>query len=797
MLALWLAVALQSGAGGGGPAPDVTARVDRAHVTAGESLLLTVRARSRSPQPVTLTLPALTGFTVVGSREITEVTLETLGGPVRITTRELELRAQRPGALVIGPVRVQQGDRAVTSAALTVTVDSAAPGLATAVSPIARRLIESGQPPAEDGSDHVVLNVILPADSVLVGQQLDVVAVAWFPRELRERLRRPPILSMQTPEGVWSYPGAAPSQVVASRQVHGRWLDGFVAHEAVFPLAPGRVVIPPATVEYAVPAGFSFFSREDSYILRSDSVPVTILPLHGAQGAGGVDDPPAVAQDLALDLEMDPPSGRVGEPMAVTATLAGVGNVALWPEPALHWPKGFRAYGGETSTRIEPRDGRVAGTKTFHYLVMPDSAGSFVLPAVRYPYYRLASAGSALAAATLPPRPLSVAVGAEPRAARALPPLERAASPLWTEETARDFVPWGWLVLLVGPPLIAWLWRRRRPLAPIRVAPPATPPLSRIGRAEREFHALLASHVPDVEARDGDGLGRALRAAGVESAVADHVMRLRDRLRSARYGPRRPGVGGDLAAELEQVLRVLGADAVRKGCRVVAVLLLAMLGALTRPGEVAAQALNAEALYDAGALRAAADSFAARATAEPRVPAHWYNLGATLYRAGADGKATAAWAIAARLAPRDPLVQRARELLPAPDAPSEPLLAVGWATPAEWALAAAALWVVLWIVAAGGGGWRRRPVLVTVLALLAAGAAGLGVREAARRARPIAVVVQPATSVRVAPYGSASAAATVEAGAALLVVRTYGRWLEVTRSDGVHGWVLAAEVTRL
>src|SRR2546430_3847877 len=35
-----------------------------------------------------------------------------------------------------------------------------------------------------------------------------------------------------------------------------------------------------------------------------------------------------------------------------------------------------------------------------------------------------------------------------------------------------------------------------------------------IGRAERRFHALLASHVPDAEARDGDGLGRALRAAG-------------------------------------------------------------------------------------------------------------------------------------------------------------------------------------------------------------------------------------------------------------------------------------------
>src|SRR6266576_1026709 len=291
MLALWVLAALQSG-----PAPDVTARLDRTHVAAGDNLLLTIRARTRSAAPVTLALPALTGFTVVGSREVTEVTLEALGGPVRTTTRELELRAQRPGALVIGPVRVEQNGRRV--------------------------------------------------DTVLVGQQLDVIAVAWFPRELRARLRRAPILTLQTPEGVWSYPGAAPSEVAASRLVRGRWLDLFVAHEAVFPLTPGRILIPPATVEYAVPASFSFFSREDRFSLRSDTVPVQVLPLPGAPATAG--DPPAVARGLSLDLRLDPPNGRVGEPIAVTATLSGVGNVALWPEPVIGWPPGFRSYPVET-----------------------------------------------------------------------------------------------------------------------------------------------------------------------------------------------------------------------------------------------------------------------------------------------------------------------------------------------------------------------------------------------------------------------------------------------------------------
>src|SRR5256885_2719620 len=119
-------------------------------------------------------------------------------------------------------------------------------------------------------------------------------------------------------------------------------------------------------------------------------------------------------------------------------------------------------------------------------------------------------------------------------------------------------------------------------------------------------------------------------------------MRLRDRLRAARYGPRAPGDAAQLASELEQVLRVLDGDPARTGRRgrdgrVVAVALLA--AALARPA--AAQALSAEALYEAGAPRAAADSLPARAPAQPRAPAPLYNPGATPDRARAGRKAIA------------------------------------------------------------------------------------------------------------------------------------------------------------
>src|SRR5439155_138724 len=182
---------------------------------------------------------------------------------------------------------------------------------AAALSPLARGLLATAPPPGR--SDRVALSVILPSDSVLVGAQLDVIAAAWFPRELRTRLRRMPILTLQTPEGVWSYPGASP---------------------------------------------------------------------------------------------IEPAQARVGEPLDVNVTVSGLGNVALWPEPAIHWPAGFRTYPGEATVRVESKGGQIGGSKTFHYLAVPDSVGAFLLPEMRYAYYDRSSGDAAVARAA--PRALAV-----------------------------------------------------------------------------------------------------------------------------------------------------------------------------------------------------------------------------------------------------------------------------------------------------------------------------------------------------------------------------------------------------
>ncbi|MBA3445383.1 MAG: BatD family protein [Gemmatimonadales bacterium] len=760
------------------PAPELEASVDLDRISVGEEIVYTVRAVSRSSEPMSLAVALLNGFETVARSERTEVSYS--GGPTRTTLLEIRLRALRPGRWQVGPARVTQGREVTEASAIAVHVEPNANVAATTLNPRLRSLLERTPPPPR-GKAAVAL--IVSADSVRVGEQVDVVTAAWFPRDLRLQLRRPPTLQPPVIDGVWSYPQAAPSGIAVTREIGGIAYDLFVAHQVVFPLLPGTIAIPRAMLKYSTPLALQFFSQEERFALTSLPGTLAVRALPGEGRPGGFDG--AVGSALRLERRVSPSTARRGEGVTVELIISGVGNTALWPPPKVRWPGTARAYSDRIDEQVATVQGRIGGVKTFSYLVVPDSVGPLTLPAVNYSYYDLAARAyrsTSVGVASVP-----VAEGGESATAAALPPaLLTGSDPALSWRLARQLPDWVWAAVLLVPPLAVFgrTWRPRRRAR--RVLPEA----SGLREAEAKLDAVVRGLVPNLDQRSRAGLAAAVRAAGADADTAWRLAAAREQLLSRRYGPgESSGDDPALVEEVHELISRLGASL--RGWRGRGAVTGILLG-LTAGG-LAAQSPSPERLYEIGALRAAAEGFARRAELEPAVAAHWYDLGASYYRLGLKGRAAAAWQRARRLDPREPTIRRALRLTPPPDATSARWTWSPPVTSEELLLLGALGWLAGWI------GWVARPRLRDRWAILlgfaaASTAAGFGIRAWHRR--PVGIVLDQ-TTLRISPHGLAPALGPLDPGGAVEILRGQSGWTLVRASGSREGWVASNAIAAI
>jgi hypothetical protein len=765
--------------------PQVVATVDRSEVELGDDVVLIVRADAPGSAPTEIEEPELIGF------EVRDVNLAstfsaTGGAGTRIVTWEYRLRATSRGPGRIGPIRVRVGDVEVEAPMITVDVRAVDARTGAVFTSRIRQIV--ARAPGPDGSDEVMVTVVPSADTIVLGAQLDLVVVAWFPRDVRARLRTRPTLTPPELQGAWTYFQSSALDAVSSREVWGRLYDLFVHRQVVFPLTAGPLEVGPATVSFSLPLRTSILSREIPQEVQSESrwVEVAAQPEVGRPGGfTGV-----AAGGLSFEVLVDSQALALGGGVTIRSTVQGRGNIALWPEPQFRWPRGVRVYPGGTDLQLVPENDLIAGTKTFTYLVVPDSAGTFAIRNPVYPYfdldtrrYREARAGSVefvarggrLSVALRVPPPLLMEAGGEPMLRGLM-----ARIPLW-----------GWLLLVASPAGLALIGRLVSRVSVRRTERAAPTPAGTLERLDRQFRGALERLVPDAAVREGHALAEALRAAGVETPVAAHASRLRDRLGQAVYGPDGASDPEELGAEVQEVLNALPGARVRNGpVRDVAaaVAVVFLLGAAS----AAAQEPTAEQLFEARLFGAAADSFALRGVAQPGEAAHWFNLGSALFALGEEDRARLTWVRAARISPRRREIRDALSLTGPPDANSSGLL---WIAPvAAWEAGAVAVvaWLIAWLLMALGTRYTRVILLLTLSTTTAAYAAYVS-----RRYRtPVAVAIAPETPLRSAPYGSATAAVFLDEGMAVRVNDTAGVWLLVTRGTS-QGWVLREEVERL
>lgn len=643
-----------------------------------------------------------------------------------------------------------------------------------------------------------------PSDSLYVGQQVDYVVDVQLNESARQRLRRNPTFFPPEMPGVLAYDLAPPS---ALTRVGRRCFETLSYRRALFPLFAGRTAIAPASLTYSLPLSTSFFSREESVELRTDSVHFVALdvPVSGRPADFG-----GAVGSLAATARVSSTRGRMGDPVVLTMRLAGNGNVKLWPRPPLRLGWASIANGGER-VAVDTSLSLVRGAKEFDWLLTPRQPGQRVIPPIVYPYYdpqhgvyadaHTQSLSLDIAAATLatidsaPVAPLAIR-----RALRAEVPPSMPARP------------WYWILLAIAPApaTVRRISNRKsgrterrsatRRLQQARVrAEPLTP------RALRRLYLeAMGDRVPGTlgSTRPAD-FARALRLAGVTEQTAHSAGVLLDHLDNAAFSP--AGIIGDEAlARADACVRNVNAEAVRAvpamavRRTVIGLLLLLASGAAlsAMPDGVAITFRQGVEAYDHAAFTTAERLFARTAARVPRSVDAWANVGTASWSRGDSAAAIRGWERALRL---DPLDGELRDRIDA--VATVPARSPAYVPPVsvnDVALLALAAWLGAWALMAVPA--RRRPpvarataggmMCVGVMSLLGALALSerLDTRSLAvlRASRPL--FAGPAA-------GTAIANATIgEVG--VLGVRE-GAWVRVTFDAARAGWVPVASVLSL
>lgn len=233
----------------------------------------------------------------------------------------------------------------------------------------------------------VVFHTRVLPDTVYVEQQVTYEATTLVDDVARARLRANPSYTPSDVSGATVYDFPFDMSRVDDVNVGGTHYRRFTFRRALFPLAPGPLVVPASTLQYTLPEVDGYAAPVQTTTVMSDSAVVVAVPLPAAGRPVGFS---GAVGDLRDSLTLDPSSWRVGDPTTVTLRLTGTGNLKLLPRPELDVPW----------ASVTPADERVTwdstgvvvrGAKEFDWVVTPRISGEMVFPAVRYDYFNPAT----------------------------------------------------------------------------------------------------------------------------------------------------------------------------------------------------------------------------------------------------------------------------------------------------------------------------------------------------------------------------------------------------------------------
>ena len=541
--------------------PSVTASVDRTNLTMSDVLTVTLKIEGISNVHPLPQAPVVSGLVLVGNERRSS---QSFVQGVLTAHFEFKFRYQpaRTGAIVIDPINVILDNVVHVTKPITVNV--------TGGSQTPQQSATNSTQPSQLLGQDFFAEAEVDDQTPYIGQQ-----IAYTLRFYSANVFSRPIYDAPDFAGFWN-PGKSSEQEGVAN-IAGRNYDVTEIDTILFPTLAGDLAIEPTNVSVR---GGLLGSQVTEYPTRQIDLKVRPLP---------PDEPDAFTGAVGrfnIEGKVDTDTVELGEPVTLTLTVSGEGNMETLPAPS--WPDfpGWRSLDNDAPYQMSIVDGKVQGVRKFERVLIPNLSGSHDLPHIEYAYFDPYLEEYV----TLATQSFRVEVLSDPGSTAASPPesIEEEVeptldiryikpAPISLGLPGRPFTYNGlfwtlWLTPLAGSLAVAtWLVFTRRRSTSITDG--------EYTRARETALAQLATVGPGASAGDAAGLAlhnylevrfglptgglRVEEIAGllnqhsVDSDTTDQLVSLLNRLAEMRFAPYELTDSGDVAREVEQIVQRL------------------------------------------------------------------------------------------------------------------------------------------------------------------------------------------------------------------------------------------------
>ena len=302
------------------------------------------------------------------------------------------LQAQNVGKFTIGSAIINYNSKTYSTQPLTITVEKGSPKS----SPQQQSSPEISQ---KEIADNLFILATADKEKVDLGDQVTVTYKLYTRLNIASQMQ---VAKLPTYEGLWAEEISIPNNITFSTEMYKgkQYRVGVLKKVALFPSRAGELSVTP--LELAVPVqiqqkkkssgslfddffndpffnsvqNVNYNAKSNTIKLHVSSLPTQNVPksFNGAVG------------DFSLTSQINSLNTKTNEPVTLKINISGSGNIQLLNMPEINLPSGFDKYDPKTSDQIN-RTGRINGTKTFEYLIVPRDAGKKEIPPIQFSFY--------------------------------------------------------------------------------------------------------------------------------------------------------------------------------------------------------------------------------------------------------------------------------------------------------------------------------------------------------------------------------------------------------------------------